>query len=357
MNIFASLLVFFGGLLLIYLLTAVIKFLTRGRGGMATGFFLPVLLVVLLGLGVSFYLDNNGDVVPGTVVAKNEEINVYDTGTYMRFLNIDVQFQPLNTGYPTTIRMPVNAALFDQLHNGQAVQVRYINPAGLFLFSRLKQQTTFSLIPWNVMWLILLIVSFVGLAYLWSRKPRRRADTVVEPGSEPAAPPSLRRPIAFVLFIVWLGAVLFTVFQPVLMPVSSDSWQTTTAQLKAIRRYIEVTESRRTSRTIPLVQPFAIVQFTFTPQGLSDSVTGVDVVDSATSTLPEQGSHLTIKYPADNPRAAVIVDAARTHYWKNPLGALGLVLASVLALGLIWLLVRLIWRIFTRGLVAIVARR
>jgi len=66
---------------------------------------------------------------------------------------------------------------------------------------------------------------------------------------------------------------------------------------------------------------------------------------------------LTIKYPADNPRAAVIGDATRTHYWKNPLGALGLALASALALGLSWLLVHLMWRIFTRGLVAIVARR
>src|SRR5258708_36680752 len=138
----------------------------------------------------------------------------------MRFVNVEVQCQPINRGYPSIMGMPVDAALFDQLHNGQAVQVRYINPAGLFLFSRLKQQTTFSLIPWNVMWLIFLIVSFVGLAYLWFRKPRPRADTVVELGSEPAAPPSLRRPIAFVLFIVWLGARAFQRFQPLLMPVS-----------------------------------------------------------------------------------------------------------------------------------------
>jgi len=62
MNFFASLLVFFAGLLLIYIFSAIIRLVTRGRGGLLAG-ILPMLLVVVIGAGLSFYLDNNGDIV------------------------------------------------------------------------------------------------------------------------------------------------------------------------------------------------------------------------------------------------------------------------------------------------------
>jgi hypothetical protein len=360
MNFFGSLLLFLGGMITLGIARAVSSILSRGRGGVVTSVIVPVLVVILIGAGASMYLDNNGDVVPGTVTAKNEQINTYDTGTYTRVLNVDVEFQPRDDSLRTTVRLGVDGALFDQLHNGETVQVRYINPAGLFLFSRLKQQTTLSLIPWEMLWPIFLIASFILLVYLWFKKPRTQQQEVIEPpsepGSEPVAPRSPRRPIVFALFVVWLGATLFTIFRPALIAPSSDTWKTTTARVRNIRRYTEVAESRRTSRTIPLIQPYDLAQLTFTPQGLSESVIAVDAIDAMTI-QPEQGSELTIKYPADNPRAAVVADATHTNYWKNPLGGIGFTFGSIVAFSLILFLLRMTWKILTRGLVAIVARR
>src|ERR1043165_1974978 len=116
MNFFAGLLMFFGGLITLGIVRGIVALLTRGRGGFVTGTLIPLLVLVGIIVVGSAYLDNNGEIVPGTVMAKNEEINTYDTGTYNRYLNVDVQFQPKGDALPTTQRLPVDSALFDQLH-------------------------------------------------------------------------------------------------------------------------------------------------------------------------------------------------------------------------------------------------
>jgi len=230
----------------------------------------------------------------------------------------------------------------------------------LFLYSRLVQQNTLSLIavefPWATFGPLILFVSLGGIVVFAFSKRRPKPQEVVEPGSEPVEAPSLRKPIAFVLFLIWLVVFLLTVFQPALTSALTTSWQTATAQVKSTRHYTEITESNRTSRSIPLIQNFDIVQFTFTPQGSTEPVVGVDAIDSM-SNLPEQGSQITIKYAVDNPRADQIPGSSYSHYWKNPLGGFALFLATIFALGLLWFMVRLGWKVLTGSLVGMLSRR
>jgi hypothetical protein len=108
-----------------------------------------------------------------------------------------------------------------------------------------------------------------------------------------------------------------------------------TAIVRATHEVTRIGISRR-SRGVEALQPYTIVELSFVPAGMADSVVAVDVIDTGSVSNLEKGAALLIHYSAADPRWAEIDGAACTYYWKNVLnwGLVGLPFVGLLLL--IW---------------------
>lgn len=126
MSLIGSLLLLFGGIALFYVLLALGRLLDRKRGSIILTLVLPLLLFTAAVLGGSLYLDHNGIDVPAVIVDKKEEISIYDTGVWARNLAVVITYQARGMASQTESQISVDASLYDQMHIGGAVEVRYI---------------------------------------------------------------------------------------------------------------------------------------------------------------------------------------------------------------------------------------
>ncbi len=65
------------------------------------------------------------------------------------------------------------------------------------------------------------------------------------------------------------------------------------------------------------MQPFVVVELEFVPDGRTDPVVAVDMIDDGSLRAIERGVDVPIHYSAADPRWAQIDNATRTYYWKN----------------------------------------
>lgn len=277
-------------------------------------------------IGPSIYVEFRGVDAPAEIVAKREEIDV-TSGIWTRRLYIDVRYQPPDAPDPEITNIAVDAATYDRLHNEEPVQIRYpANPTlrqiTLLAGTRLDTQRPFSALLARMgsllgriaagllIWLVLLL--------LWTKWRRWW--------------------LGLPLVVLMVGGVLY-VGSGWPAPALGGELVAGSATVRAERRIERVWGSRR-RRAEDAVQPYQIVELRFVPQGASDPVVGVDMIDADSVAGIEAGAPVAMHYSAADPRWVSIDGASRTYYWKN-LRSFGLIAAGILILVIVaWVVAR-----------------
>nr|MBA3442817.1 hypothetical protein [Pyrinomonadaceae bacterium] len=106
-----------------------------------------LVVVILLPIAASFYLDSAGPVSPVTVVDKSETVKLDHKGSWSRARSIQVEYEPAaEENSPTRLWLASDAETFDALRAGQTIEVRLVDFGEIFKFARLKNRSTLSLV-------------------------------------------------------------------------------------------------------------------------------------------------------------------------------------------------------------------
>ncbi|HEY0735223.1 MAG TPA: hypothetical protein VGD69_09990 [Herpetosiphonaceae bacterium] len=284
--------------------------------------YMVVALMIALFVTPPLIVDVAGEVAPGAVVAKREVIRKITT-SWERNLYVDVRYRPHDATETEVIALAVDAATYDRFHTGDETEVRYtphpllrrLSPIG---FTRLQDQSSLAALVARFgssvsVWLAGVVLWFV-LWFVWSK---------------------WRSGLLMWLLVLSGIAGLFS---------SISDWPdqppedliTGSATVQNIRRVDVILEGRRRSNT-EAVQPYDIVELRFVPEGRTDPVVAVDMLDA--ESLPNLAVEATvpIRYSAQNPRWAQIEGGSRTFYWKNLLFIVAIVLGLLGILAISWL--------------------
>jgi hypothetical protein len=289
-------------------------------------------------VGTSLYVDASGITGPGTVLAKRETIKHDVTGSWVRTMNIQVRYQPHDQRSAEVSDIDVDAAVYDALHVGSPIMVKYA-PSRLLRGSlilpaqRLVGQST---LTWLRLQFNQATLRSVGLAAVGMVCFLFWLFTPVNGSLRWRALPLL----------AWGGMMALVVIRPALSPAPRVPRRTATATVKEIDR-ITVFSRRRSShgasftgrRDTDLLYPYDLVQFEWTPPGLDTPVEVVDGIDPGSIPGLDVGSRVAISYPVPDPRAATLVGGTHKHQWINYL-TLPVYAFVFFCLWLVWVLVK-----------------
>ena len=265
--------------------------------------FLFFAALLLPFVGPAVYIEVGGKSAPATIIEKREQIRIV-TDSWSRSLLVGVRFQAAGVDDPVQTPILVTAATYDSLHVGDQVRVRYVlypflRALGNVASARLESQPPFgSFTAFADSFLTWLIVG--GAVWLWLivTFAKRRSAWLGVP--------------AFLLLIgggIYVGSG---------WPPPAPAGPRATASASVSRTY-EVTRvwGGRRTQSEEAVQPYTIVELSFTPQGMTDPVRAVDMIDAGSVASLQENAAVPITYSVRNPRWAQIDGARRTYYWKN----------------------------------------
>lgn len=285
-----------------------------------------LLMLALLGavLAPAALVEAQGQVTPGEVVAKREEITMRRTG-WSRQIFVEVRYQPAGAYAPEVALIPVTARRYDQIRVEQAVQVRHlpdptIRALGTLAATRLADQPPFgALLEWlePAAGFLATVVAGVALLLAAVRWPRWWLVT-------PAAA------------VIAGGLVLLIGDWPPPAPAGPQL-----AASATVRDTHEVDQIfwRRTRGRVDAAQPYTIVELSFTPRGAAGPVVAVDQIDQGSVAGLAPGATVPVHYSGADPRWAQIDGAARSYPWKNLAGVAlpaAVILALLAGLALLW---------------------
>jgi hypothetical protein len=310
------------------------------------------LILLLLALVVGFLalpfvmtsraLDEHGITLPGTVYHKSETVKVgYSEWELAR--EITVQYTIPESSSVGFFTVHPNTKQYDSLHTRQTVDVRY-----------LRRKDVPELPGSKILWEI----HALPTARLTNFRNVSRLDAVLTPrailGCEILAG-------ILALLILWrvtrsstfawmaaigvLPLVALILLSGFPRPTSAPSGELrrATGRVASVGRIDKLFSGSR-SRGVPADQPVAVVGVEFVPDGMSEPVVAVDLIDSGSIPGLKEKSTVTVQYEAASPRTAYIEGATRRFPERNFSGAVVtalLYLAAVIAmLGVAWLLGR-----------------
>lgn len=294
--------------------------------------FVPLFIVLILAggvVGISFYLDWYGAIVPGRVAAKDEAVKYRAEGDWEHQFTLRVEYAlPGQSTATATLNPPVT--IFDTVRQGETIPLRVLNLGDWPSLVRPASQSTLTWLPWRWIGGVLALI-LVGVV-LW-----KLSDTRV--GCLPG-----------ILFVCVLAA----------LPLANKWWewrQSLDPSLTPLRVSTQVEAVQHVAWLDPLPaensrgnewdtgfdvpEPYDIVLVRYQPQGYLDKVLGVDAIDSGRPDV-QPGMPVVVQYSLDNPRQVRLLDARRLHYWLNPLGwvqheIIGLALSLGVTVALAWI--------------------
>jgi hypothetical protein len=299
--------------------------LFHGRPLQAVGFVVLVGAVVVL--GGDWLLVRFGRTTAAAVVAKQDLVEVQRDGSWSRELTIQASYQPRGWSSRAVTTVPVGAAVYDLVQQGQQIPVRCVPLAPTFCLLKYdsvrewalrsidraldRDQSLFVLgLPIVVFWL--------GIAEWNAARPIRRWGSRL-------------------LFAGWAFLLLRAVAVPQ-GPAPSAGGSPVAARVRDVH-FVSHYELLSPMIRIPLAHPYAVVQLALTPAGRRDTVVAVDLVDSVTAVQLQPARAFMATYPATDPRAATLNGARRDfrtgNVTRNVLLTLGLLLILVVPVVLI----------------------
>lgn len=336
------------GLTILLLLPALLMpMILLGAGVLITrALQLPGILAIFLTIGAAAALlaggalaiEQAGQIVPAIVDRHNEYVATTAQGTWRHEYSVQVRYrldggiplldQPTAAESAATLNPP--PAHFDRLAAGTPTEVRILPLYRSLALVRLGETSIAESLPWLwigfalgapfLLWIVkLLAASNAGVAILV-------VVALVAGGGIPAAQG----------YLAWQTGGDFAS-----RPLRAR------AEVSEVTRitYVDPFPCRpggrnrcaRRNTTYDVAQPYDIVELRFTPEDARGPVIAVDAVDAAAVTL-SPGNQVEIAYAASDPRAALIVGASHTHYWRNAIipAVLAAVVALLVATGLIY---------------------
>lgn len=305
-------------------------------------------------------VDIGGTVVSGEVVGKRESIEMPLSDTWRHVFEISYRYQPLGARHPATGRHQVDVALYDRLHVGSPVNVRYTNLA-LGLDSALADSSWWSRRPHEsesareLAELIAVAIAVLLAVIAYRRRSRTLTVVAVTAVATIAASVMLLGFLVFpALFWVWRGrrgqgfgsallcstaltAVALYYRVPWPSPLSGPQGQAT-AVVRAVHAVDQIWASSSSSGESSSGQwirrPFQMVDLEFTPAGRMEPVHSLDRVDLGSIPGLQPALTVPVTYPLDDPRAGRLSAGTRDYARQIFLYMLGLTfgLGAVIAL-------------------------
>lgn len=270
-------------------------------------FYFTIGAIIVAVLGSSLYLDLYGEVVPGSVVKKAEEIEYREEGDWRHKLTLTVEYTLAGQGVATAVLSPP-VDLFDAVIEGETVPLRVLNFGEWPSLVRPASQSTLTWLPWR--WIGGILALILALVALWKVSNTRIGCL---PG---------------VFFVCALATIPFinkwwewqrsmdASLTPLRASTRIESVQRVT-WLDPLPGESNNGESWETGFTVP--QPYDVVTVRYQPEGYPDWVLGVDAVDAGEPAV-QPGIAVIVAYSAGDPRQVRLLDASRLHHWVNPLG-------------------------------------
>lgn len=226
--------------------------------------WLPIVLLIVLPVAGSFYLDTAGEVHAVKVINKTETIkygqHFHQSGFWTRQLSVQVEHPWADPSLTPYLSLGADAATFDALRVGQTAQVRVLELGRLFKFGRFANRSTLAMI-----------------AGLFPRAPR-------------------------------------------------GEWRAATATVEQVSDFTEYVRRSPNSRN-PLRWPYRFVRLSFTPPGRTEAVEVMDSIEIGSVPGVVEKAVVQITWPEDDPRAARIVGGRPGRPWANWLYLMGTELA------------------------------
>ncbi|MEZ4662460.1 MAG: hypothetical protein R2911_33325 [Caldilineaceae bacterium] len=295
-------------------------------------FGLVAMLVIYVGglMGFSLYLDSVGQVRQGVIGAKTETIEFRKEGDWSHNYGVNITYQA-DSGDEALSHFNTTEKLFDALHEGEPVELRTVSINGWFDLTRLADQTTWDWINWRWMGYGL---GALALIYLGWKSLKSKTGC-----------------LAMVALLALLACIPFGLkYQE--WRTSQDDSRTPLHARGVVEEIHHVTTidplpsdygggGDRWETEIDVAQLYDIVVVRYTPQSYSESILGVDAVDSIDGSL-EKGMTVELAYSAEAPRTVRLPNRTRNHHIRNPLewlkqqafalGLVGLILVGVMLL-------------------------
>ena len=303
--------VFFIGLPALLGLGVGIARLLRIRSGcLPFLFFVAGILVAVL--SVPTYLNHAGQITSGEVIDKKEGLVYHLDGSWNREIVARVKYNPPDAAFAVTDTLSLLPARYDEMHQGDFVQLRCSDVAGVFRFTRLEDQSARAQVWSEVTDEPFFSLLFLGLLLVLAARLILRAGF-----------PTL----FFLSGLVTIGAWWITgAVMPLWQEASirMESLNTVNATVREIHDPYLGTGARAWISQ-RLFAPDELILLDLTPLGRSERLLSIDVVDRGSASV-KPGDNINVQYPPDDPRFARVRDSSHTHFWKNAL------IVSVLAL-------------------------
>ena len=285
-------------------------------------------LITLPFLMSSLYVDQRGVEISGHVFSRREDAVVQYSNWY-RSCEITVEYEGQDEAGVSFIKVELPPDQYDSFHKGQEVKLHYLRrqdvpnvpfaktlrEIGVLPRARLAGQRMFSdlMLPSNESGLLALESIGVSILFLvlWHlfRLPR----------------------FSWAVAACVLGSLTLALIGefPMPTPTPARDVRRATGRVKSVERIARLFSGRRTKGD-RAAQPVSVVGVEFLPEGRSDEVLAVDLIDegSIPSKSLKQGSTLSLDYELASPRIAYLVGATRNFPRRN-IG--GLVVAWSLA--------------------------
>lgn len=281
-------------------------------------------------------VDITGTVVSGEVVEKRESIQMPLSDTWRHVFEVSYRYRPLGASYPATGRHPVDVALYERLHVGSPVNVRYVQPplvGRVFgLDSALADSSWWSRTPSGseserelVEAIAIAVAAVLGFV-AYRRSSRPLGLVAVSVGATVA---SSVMPLGFLVFpaLFWMwrssrgqgfgwvllcstaltaAALYYRVPWPSLPPPGPQGQAT--AVVRAVRSVDRIwaswsPSSGESTDGEDIGRPFQMVDLEFVPAGRTESVHALDRVDLGSVPGLRPAATVPVTYPLADPRA------------------------------------------------------
>jgi hypothetical protein len=314
------------------------------------------LLLVLIGSGICFLampfvmtsraLDERGITLPGRVYHKSEYVRVTDSG-WERLRDATIEYTVPESQGVSFFDVYPDEQQYDAMHVPQGVEIRY-------LLHRDVPNVPLTEFLWQIH--ALPTVRLIG------KQNTSKFNSMLTPGVVLALQVAAALAALFVLWLItrwrplaWatgIGVAMglgFMLWQEFPRPTTAPSAEVrrASARVKSLHRIDKLFAARRT-RGIPTAQPIDVVGVEFVPDGKTEPVVAVDLIDRGSVPGLKEQSTVAIRYESGVPRTAYIDGATRTFPERNFSGA---VLQGVLSLAVLvgfLVLVLAIGKVFKR---------
>lgn len=278
-----------------------------------------VVLVALPFLVSSLYIGQRGITIPGRVYFKGEDVTVHN-GSWKRSSRLTIEYSPPDTAGVAFLGVSLPPEQYDGFHAGQSVGLRYLRRqdvpnlplAGFLRELHVLPTARFAggqaLPAWKTYFAReatvagAALVAMVALLFLWRL----------------SGLPGFGWAVAVAL--VLSAAVLLVNDFPTRTPRPVADVRLGAGKVTSISRIDRLFAGSR-QRGVETLQPVDVVGVEFVPEGRTESVVAVDLIDAGSLPGLKKGSPVGIAYESRSPRTAYIENAKRTFVGRNLAGA------------------------------------